>query len=424
MHQRMQIESNSGPSWPVRMSEAVSAVEMVGQVGNVLAGDEVTAGVDSFSSVGGNLLGAVWKFGDAAHWLTTRNPLTGTFQSMPVGSLSGAIKRASELAQSGFDVYLSPSEFEAHAKTRKAQDVACVRGFWLDIDVGAAKAEQGQGYATLQEAMAAVKAFRIAAGLPGLTHVVCSGGGLHVYWVVDEPITPTQWLASAKMFKAVTKSLELLADPTRTADIASLMRVPDTVNFKDKANPRAVKLIYSSAALINKELMLSAIEAAHIAHCGVAKPQRPALLKMHVPFEGQGQTQRWLNVPGELSKLASALCALDPDCAEEIWSLRRIAPLARAAVAMPECYVDLYNLAHAWSSGALRGVASKPWTTAGGNGLTGEQYFGHVWNRFLTEKYSGRPTTLRTIYRDAAMTGWVDPADQFEMITDASEVAA
>lgn len=323
MQQRTQMESIGGPSWAVRMTEVASAVEMVGQVGNAVAGDAEMAGVDSFGSAGGNLLGAVWKFSDAGHWLTTRNPLTGAFQSMLVGSLNEALKRAVQLAQSGFDVYLSPAEFASGARSRKALDVVCVRGFWLDIDVGPAKAEQGQGYLTLQVAMAAVKVFRIAAGLPRPTHVVCSGGGLHVYWVVDAPMDPTQWQASAKMLKALTKSLGLLADPTRTADIASLMRVPDTYNFKDKANPRAVKLIYSSVALIEKSVMINAIEAAHIIHCGAVKPQTPALLKMQVsPGSVAGVLpKQWpVVVNCKMRRLLKAILErLDPDCGYDDW---------------------------------------------------------------------------------------------------------
>lgn len=411
-----EIQSVSGPSWPVRVSELVAMsgsviasemVDVVGTavVGNAVAGNVVTAGAGSVKGSTGNLLAGLWRFLRTTHWLTIRNPLTGEFQSFRVGSLDAAMKRASELAQSGFDVYLSVAEFVEPAKTRKAQDVAFVRGFWLDIDVDPAKAEQGQGYATLQEAMAAVKAFRIAARLPRPTHVVGSGGGLHVYWIVDAPIEPTQWQASAKMFKALTKSMGLLADPTRTADIASLMRVPGTFNFKNKANPRAVELIYASDKLIDKLVMLNAIEAAHIAYCGVAKPQAQALLKMQVSHEHDGQTKRWINVPAELSKLTSALCVLSPDVEEYVWSLHRIAPIARAAREHPEFALDLYTLARHWSSGYLRGLASKAWTTPGSNGLTGEQYFDTLWARFLNDGYIGG-RTLGSIYFEAKAAGW------------------
>lgn len=407
------IQSVNGRTWSamvkegvvVGMSGLVSASEMVRIVGDAAVGNVVTAGAGSVNGTTGNLLEVLWSSQATSHWLTTRNPLTGVFQSYRVGSLDAANNRAAELALAGFDVYLSVSEFSECAETRKAQDVACVRGFWLDIDVGRAKVELGQGYATLQEAMAAVKAFRIAARLPRPTHVVGSGGGLHVYWVVDEPIEPAQWQLYAKMFKAITKSLGLLADPTRTADIASLMRVPGTFNYKDNANPRAVNLIYATDNLIDKALMLNAVEAAQVAHCVAAKAQTQAPLKMQVSHEHTGRIKRWINVPAELRKLTSALCALSPDVEEHVWSLHRIAPIARAARENPDFAVDLYLLARRWSSGELRGLTSKAWNAPGGNGRTGEQYFDGLWARFLNDGYRGG-RTLGSIYFEAKAAGW------------------
>ncbi len=116
-------------------------------------------------------------------------------------------------------------------------------------------------------------------------------------------------------------------------------------------------------------------------------------------------SQQRVIVPSELHKLASALCVLNPDVEECVWSLRRIAPLARAARENPDLATDLYMLARAWSSGELRGLASKAWTTPGGNGLTGECYFEILWKRFLTDNYVGG-CTLGTIYFDAKQEGW------------------
>lgn len=410
-----EIQSVSGQSWPAKvkadgvigMCRLASASELVGLVEDAAVGGVLMAWDSALDGGSGDFLPAVWSFEGTVHWLTTRNPLTDEFQSMRVGSLSDALKRASELAARGFDVYLSPAEFALGARTRKAQDVACVRGIWLDIDVSAAKAEQGQGYTTRQEAMAAVKAFCVKAGLPRPTHVVGSGRGWHVYWVVDAPIEPTQWLIYAKMFKALTKSLGLLADPTRTADIASLMRVPGTFNFKDKANPRAVELTYASATLIEKSVMLRAIDAAHARHCEAGKPQTPALLKMQVSRRpGTGVLpKQWLMVPAELTKLASALCVLSPDCDEPTWSLKFIAPMAHAARENPQYALDLCNLARNWSNGSLRGLACKAWTTPGGGGFTGEQYFEKQWKRFLNDNFAGG-CTLGTVYFHAKKAGW------------------
>ena len=115
-----------------------------------------------------------------------------------------------------------------------------------------------------------------------------------------------------------------------------------------------------------------------------------------------------------IPKLRSALIVLTPDCDDDTWKLRRLAPMAGAARAYPEYADALYLLARSWSSGELRGVESVAWVTPGGKGRTGEEIFDHEWQRFLTGEYVGTPTTLRTIYFDAKNAGWEGYKEEFE----------
>lgn len=109
----------------------------------------------------------------------------------------------------------------------------------------------------------------------------------------------------------------------------------------------------------------------------------------------------------DMAKLRSALVTLDPDCNEKTWKLARIAPLADAARNHPEHAKKLYELARQFSSGELRGNPSQQWITPGkSNGLTGEEVFDAVWARFMAGKYTGKPTGLGTIFRDAELAGW------------------
>ena len=122
--------------------------------------------------------------------------------------------------------------------------------------------------------------------------------------------------------------------------------------------------------------------------------------------------------PPDLGKLSSALATLNPDCDEATWKLKRLAPLAMTARNHPDSGTALYELARSWSSGELRGKASKAWTTPGTtNGLTGEQVFDRVWKRFLKDTYTGKHATLGTIYHDAKEAGWIDP-EEFQPIPD------
>ena len=115
------------------------------------------------------------------------------------------------------------------------------QSFWIDVDVGEAKAAKGDGYLTKQEAFAAVKDFCNAVALP-TPAVVDSGNGLHFYWPLTKAIPDTKWVPVAQAFKAVLAHYGVLADPTRTADFVSILRTPGTTNKKDPNNHKPVVL--------------------------------------------------------------------------------------------------------------------------------------------------------------------------------------
>ena len=146
-----------------------------------------------------------------------------------------------ELDKRGADVYFACSGFK-DGLTRKQDNVSAVRSYWLDIDVG-----DGKGYATKEDAYQELANFCQRAALPFPT-VVCSGGGLHVYWSLKNDISPSVWKAKALQLKALTEVLGLKADPSRTADEASILRVPGTNNLKT-GTPRPVYAMYEAEPL-------------------------------------------------------------------------------------------------------------------------------------------------------------------------------
>ena len=122
---------------------------------------------------------------------------------------------------------------------RKADNIAALKCFWLDLDV---KADLN-AYATQQEAAAQLRAFCQSMQLPK-PYVTSSGGGFHVYWPLATSIDGDKWKHYAELFKAVTKAWGLLADMSRTADRASVLRPVGTYNLKTDT-PREVKLVMS-----------------------------------------------------------------------------------------------------------------------------------------------------------------------------------
>lgn len=115
------------------------------------------------------------------------------------------------------------------------------KSFWVDVDVGEAKAAKGDGYLTKQDAFTAIKDFCNTVALPQPA-IVDSGNGLHFYWPLTKAIPHTKWIPVATAFKAVLAHYGVLADPTRTADFVSILRTPGTTNKKDPNNHKPVVL--------------------------------------------------------------------------------------------------------------------------------------------------------------------------------------
>ncbi len=116
----------------------------------------------------------------------------------------------------------------------KAEHCITLPGFWLDIDI----ASPGHSAANLPQTVA--EAFEILSQGPKPSLVVHTGGGLHAYWLFTTPLeltTPAdraQWNKNAKNFQvpyinyAKTRGWHL----DQTGDLARILRVPGTTNFK------------------------------------------------------------------------------------------------------------------------------------------------------------------------------------------------
>jgi hypothetical protein len=101
------------------------------------------------------------------------------------------------------------------------------KSFWLDVDAG-----QGKPYPDRACASQAVAAFCQVTGLPPPI-VVVSGFGIHCYWPLEQMLDWETWERHARGLKALCVKHGLHADPTRTADITSVLRTPGTHHRKD-----------------------------------------------------------------------------------------------------------------------------------------------------------------------------------------------
>ena len=132
---------------------------------------------------------------------------------------------AKKRLSNGWDVFYGCSTFK-DGSSRKAPNALLVKSFWLDLDCG-----QGKPFDSQATALKALKSFCEATNLPKPT-LVNSGNGVHVYWILKEAITPDVWEPVAEGLKRLCKDSSFEADPAVTADVARILRVPDTLNFK------------------------------------------------------------------------------------------------------------------------------------------------------------------------------------------------
>jgi hypothetical protein len=139
-------------------------------------------------------------------------------------------------ANRGHNVYYGLGGY-GDEDSRKQSNVVAVRSFWLDLDVGA---NDPKKYPTQRAAAEAVLAFAAKLGL-ATPFLVNSGGGVHCYWPMVEDIDPAVWLPTAQFLKAACRAEGVKADPSRTADHASVLRPPGT--HHRKAEPKPVRLV-------------------------------------------------------------------------------------------------------------------------------------------------------------------------------------
>lgn len=132
------------------------------------------------------------------------------------------------------NVFYAPASYLVSGN-RKTENVAAVKSFWVDLDVG-----KDKPYKTQKEALQDMFRFCQDSGLP-VPFLVSSGVGFHAYWILTEEISRELWQDTARKFKAVARYLKLQAGPERTADIASILRPVGT--HHRKAEPKLVKAI-------------------------------------------------------------------------------------------------------------------------------------------------------------------------------------
>jgi hypothetical protein len=116
-----------------------------------------------------------------------------------------------------------------------------IKVFAIDIDFKGGE----HGYDNKEQALKELFRFLKEVKLPKPSIIVGSGGGLHVYWVIERALTPDEWTPVAFQLAAATKQHNLKCDTQCTIDIARVLRVPGTFNLKQD-QPRPVNILSDS----------------------------------------------------------------------------------------------------------------------------------------------------------------------------------
>jgi hypothetical protein len=170
-----------------------------------------------------------------------------------------------------------PKTGEVGAWSIRTQDnMLEARAFFFDLDVG-----QGDGkYPTAKAAFEDLQRFCDEALLP-TPMVVKSGGGLHVYWLLEDSIQTHQWRVYAARLRALAEHYDLIIDPARTTDVASVLRVAGTFNYKTDP-PRPVKVLVEGEFTPTEEFIAMLTSSCEVANVTV-DAVRPAASSTTMP---------------------------------------------------------------------------------------------------------------------------------------------
>lgn len=189
---------------------------------------------------------------DAVEFLEAVLPSTGTYCVCELSTdykrhqftetIGAAVTRAEHFAAAGFNTYYAMASFQPGTTRRLAENAQYMRSFVIDIDIDA----EGKGgkYKTKRDAVAALHTFLHDSGLDALGQpwLVDSGGGVHVYWPLDDDVAVADWQPIAERLKRTAVKLGFHIDKSVTADTARVMRVPGTLNQKyDPPKPSSIK---------------------------------------------------------------------------------------------------------------------------------------------------------------------------------------
>lgn len=156
-------------------------------------------------------------------------------------------------AAKGLDVWVAIGSYNGR---RTTDNCLGKKALYIDLDVEAGNALK---YDSFDAAWADFNSAVESGDVPQPTIVICSGHGLHCYWVLDEVLDVQAWLGLAFRLRKQLTDLGVRIDRAVTIDAARILRPPETKNYKNRNDPKDVYIlqeesdperIYSAEALL------------------------------------------------------------------------------------------------------------------------------------------------------------------------------
>ena len=153
-----------------------------------------------------------------------------------------AMKFAAEMSQAGKEVHFGPAvrKEDLGVKRSDRTNVLWTKTCWVDIDSPDKKLSAEDKLKAAEKLkndfIQGLKSYNLEPSF-----IVCSGHGFHFYFVLQRVNLDTaQWAPIQAALIAMGKG------DSQAKDVGRLLRVPGTVNWKDRKNPKNVEIIYES----------------------------------------------------------------------------------------------------------------------------------------------------------------------------------
>ena len=155
-------------------------------------------------------------------------------------TIEDALQAVIDMNVDGVDVYFCLSTQRLNSGKRSRDNAVAVSSAWMDLDVDP---DDDSKYGSVEEAIAALYNFCTLVGIPKPSLIVASGGGIHAYWFSEYVLTVAEWQPFADALKTAALAANLKFDAGVTSDVARVLRVPGTYNWK-LDDPRPVRIIH------------------------------------------------------------------------------------------------------------------------------------------------------------------------------------